>query len=316
VNLPELKAYARYMEYWIDRETNRHNLGIIVDESPFNIIEDSSGCAYQVTDGYCSKMSKLGFFNKFGLFKTVEGCRVIENVERFPVRTTHVGCPQIHDFVNNFSTIQSRDFFIKNGREHTVSSCFPSGEVEHIFTELGCSPVHHVNNAFIHLARRMIMVDGRQEFITHECEPNPTNDINAWVDLRGSFEECVNQYVHDFDAGISYITQRYFYYDPRIGGELNKIYVTLCIRSRDFIPHQYEHDGTWEHDDQNLGSRAKLTTFIVNNGARIQIDAARIRGNEELEPYTLEVRQENNQIFHIYTRADGSIYRKFIRDVL
>jgi hypothetical protein len=47
----------------------------------------------------------------------------------------------------------------------------------------------------------------------------------------------------------------------------------------------------------------------------LYIDAARIRVHDELEPYTLEVRQENNQIFHIYTGADGSIYRKFIRDV-
>ena len=37
--------------------------------------------------------------------------------------------------------------------------------------------------------------------------------------------------------------------------------------------------------------------------------------NEELEPYTLAEVQENNKIFHVYTRADGSIYRKFVRDV-
>ena len=314
INLPDRKAYARYMEYWIDRESNRHNLGVRIDEIPFNIIEDNSGCTYKATDDYCSKMSKLGYINKFGIFKTVEGCRVIENTERFPVRTTHDGCPRIHDFVNNFSTIQSRVFFTKNGREHTVSSCTPTSETEHIFTDIGCSPVHHINNNFIHFARRMIVLDARREFITHECEPNPSNGINAWANLIGSTEECVNQYLHDFDAGKSYITKRYFYYDPRFGRELNKIYVTPCIRSNDFLEHQYQHDGTWEHDDQNLGSRAKLATFIVNNGARIQIDAARIRGNEELEPYTLEVRQEETQIFHIYTRPDGSIYRKFIRE--
>lgn len=314
LNLPNRQAYARYMEYWIDKETNRHNLGVRIDEIPFNIIEDSSGCAYQTTDDYCSKMSKLGYINKFGIFKTVEGCRVIENAERFPIRTTHEGCPYIHDFVNNVSTIQSRVFFIKNGKEHTVSSCAPAREVEHIFTDLGCSPVHHVTNDFIHFARRKIVVDGREEFITHECEPDPNNGINNWVNLIGSFEECIDQYSHDFNAGRSYITQSYFYYDPRSGRESNKIYVTPCIKSHDFLVHQYQHDGTWEHDDQNLGSRARLRTFILNNEARIPIDVGRqIFG--ELEPYTLEVRQEDTHIFHIYTRSDGSIYKKFIRDV-
>ena len=316
INLPDRKVYARYMEYWFDKGSNRHNLGIKIDSVPFTIIEDSTGCAYQATGDYCSKMSRLGYINKFGIFKTIEDCRVIEDAKRFPIRTTQEGCPLIHDFVNNFSIIQSRVFFIKNGREHTVSSCAPISEAEHIFTDVGCSPVRHVNNNWIHFARRMLAVDGRQEFITNECEPNSNNGINAWASLIGSADECANQYLHDFDAGKSYIKKRYFYYDPRQGREHNKIYVTPCIRTNDVLEHQYQHEGAWEHDDEKLGSRPKLVTYITHNGARIKIDIARIRGNEELMPYVLEVREENNKIFHVYTRADGSIYKKFIKEAL
>ncbi len=315
INVPERKAYARYLEHWFDKGTNRHNLELKVDRNPFAIIEDHTGCGYQVVDDYCSKMSKLGYFNKFGLFKVVEDCRLIEDTPRFPVRNTMVGCPRIHDFVNNVSTIQSRSFFTKNGREHTVAGCTPIGEADHIFTDLGCHPIHHVNNKFIYFVRRMIVIDGRQEIITQECEPNPQNGINAWANLLASSDECRDQYLHDFDAGKSYLKKRYFYYDPRRLPEHNKIYVTPCVRSHDFLEHQYQHEDRWEHDDEKLGSRAKLATYINVNGTMVKIDVAKIRGNEELEPYTLAEVQENNKIFHVYTRADGSIYRKFVRDV-
>lgn len=316
INLPDRKAYARYMEYWLDKAAHHHNLGIKIDSMPFAIIEDHTGCAYQATGDYCSKMSKLGYINKFGIFKTIEDCRVIEDAQRFSIRTTQEGCPLIHDFVNNFSIIQNRVFFIKNGREYTVSSCAPISEAEHIFTDVGCLPVRHINNNLIHFARRMLAVDGRQEFITNECEPNPNNEINAWANLIGSTaDECANQYLHDFNAGKSYLKKRYFYYDPRPGREHNKIYVTACIRSNDVLEHHYQHEGAWEHDDETLGSRPKLLTYITHNGSRIKIDIARIRGNEELMPYGLEVREENHKIFHIYIRADGSTYKKFIKDV-
>lgn len=314
INLPDRKVYTRYMEYWIDKKANRHNLGIKIDSMPFTIIEDHTGCAYQATGDYCSKMSRLGYINKFGIFKIIENCRVIEDAQRFPIRTIQEGCPIIHDFINNFSTIQSRVCFIKNGVEHIVSSCTPISEAEHIFTDVGCLPVRHVNNNLIHFARRMLAVDGRQEFITNECEPNPNNAINAWANLIGSTDECVDQYLHDFDAGKSYLKKRYFYYDPRSGREHNKIYVTACIRSNDVLEHHYQHEGAWEHDDEELGSRPKLATYITHNGAMTKIDIARIRGNEELMPYGLEVREENHKIFHIYTRADGSIYKKFIKE--
>ena len=161
----------------------------------------------------------------------------------------------------------------------------------------------------------MIIIDGRQEIITQECEPNTQNGINAWANLLASNDECKDQYLHDFDAGKSYLKKRYFYYDPRRLPEHHKIYVTPCVRSPDFLEHQYRHEDRCEHDDEKLGSRAKLATYINVNGTMVKIDMAKIRGNEELEPYTLAEVQENNKIFHVYTRADGSIYRKFVRDV-
>jgi hypothetical protein len=314
INSTDRKAYARYMEYWIDKNSNHHNLGLRIDPVPFEFVERNNGCPYQITGNYASKSSKIGYVNKFGIFKTVEDCRVVTDTPRFPVRTTTNGCPYLHDFIDNVSTIQSRVVFIKNGREHTITSCTPIEEVEHIFTDLDCMPIYHRNNNVIHLARRMIIVDGRQELITHECEPNPTNGINAWANIIGSSEDCINQYLHDFDAGRSYIKKRYFYYDPRAAHEREKIYVTSCIRSNEVLEHQYQHDGAWEHDDEALGSRPKLATYIVHNGVRSQIDGAKIRGNEQLEPYVLEVQEVNNKIFHVYTRVDGSIYKKFVRE--
>lgn len=316
INLPELTAYARYMEYWIDKEAKRHNLTIKLDSVPFNLIEDNTGCQYHIQNNYCSKMSKLGYVNKFGVFKIVEACRFIEDQLKFPVRTTTNGCPYIHDFVNNVSLIQTRSFFIKNGSEHTVAGCAPVIQANHIFTDVGCQPIHHINNNFIYFARRIMVVDGNQEIISHECEPNPNNGVNAWANLMSSMDECSNQYLHDFVAGKSYIKQRYFYYDVRAGFERNKIYVTPCVRTNDFIVHQYKHEGEWEHDDEHLGSRAKLATYIEHDSLEIKIDGAKVRAHDELEPYNLTAeRQENNKIVHIYTRADGSVYKKFIKDL-
>ena len=121
VDLGKKKAYARYQEHWFDKNGERHDLGIKVDEGhPFNIFEESRGCPYDIEseEGYAIKTSKLGYLNRFGIFMLVDGCKVSENPEKFKVTETADGCSQLKG--NGERHVQTRLTIKKDeiGRAH------------------------------------------------------------------------------------------------------------------------------------------------------------------------------------------------------
>jgi len=127
VDMGKKKAYARYQEHWFDKNGERHNLGIKVDEShPFEIFEESRGCPFDIEtdEGYAIKTSKLGYLNKFGIFMPVVGCGISDKSEKFKITETADGCSQLK--VNGERHVQTK-LIIKKGNKITeVRECRPS----------------------------------------------------------------------------------------------------------------------------------------------------------------------------------------------
>ena len=98
------------MEYWIDREGSRHDLGIKLNSAvPFDFFEEYEGCGFDTTTepGFALKMSKLVYLNKFKTPRVVENCRITTNSQKIPIQETTRGCGLLHDFPNKVSHEQN-----------------------------------------------------------------------------------------------------------------------------------------------------------------------------------------------------------------
>jgi uncharacterized protein YlaI len=127
VDIGTKKAFARYQEHWFDKNGERHNLGIKVDEGhPFNIFEESRGCPFDIEteEGYAIKTSRLGYLNKFGIFLPVVGCGVSDKSEKFKVSETADGCSQLK--INGNRHVQARLVIKKGNKTIEVRECRPS----------------------------------------------------------------------------------------------------------------------------------------------------------------------------------------------
>ena len=127
VDLGNKQAFARYQEHWFDKNGERHDLGIKVDEGhPFNIFEESRGCPYDIEseEGYAIKTSKLGYLNKFRLFIPVSGCEISHDSKKFKITETADGCSQLK--LNGERHVQTRLTIKKDGKTIEVRECRPS----------------------------------------------------------------------------------------------------------------------------------------------------------------------------------------------
>lgn len=127
VDMGEKKAFARYQEHWFDKNGERHNLSVKVDEShPFEIFEESRGCPYdlEAEENYAIKTSKLGYLNKFRLFIPVSGCEISHDSKKFKITEIADGCSQLK--VNGEKYVQTRLTIKKDGKTIEVRECRPS----------------------------------------------------------------------------------------------------------------------------------------------------------------------------------------------
>ena len=297
INNQDKVAYALYMEHWFDREGSRHNLGIKADkELPFKLIEESKGCPFDTESevGFAIKTSKLGYLNKFGVFKTVEECRVIENSDQYPVRLTDSGCDLIHDLTSNTSQRQKRVVFNKNGREYEAKGCQTTETLNHEFITDLCNPlsVSHFHGVALTQGIRAVRIDGSLKQITNQCEPI------GEVQVDGTYEGCENIYSYHTDIGWAYLHKRFFYTLP--SGEIR--YVTQCVKTNDYVEATEEWSGEYEHHDEQRFSYKKTGMWITHpaNGTKILVEFGRVRDGADPVPH---INRDGG-----WERPDGSFY--------
>lgn len=172
VDLNKKKAFARYQEYWNDKNGERHNLGVKVDEGlPFNIFEESMGCPYdmETEEGFAIKTSKMGYLNKFGIFIPVVGCSISDKSEKFKIAETADGCSQLK--VNGERHVQTRLIIKKGNKAIEVRECRPSNiALLHDRTPCAGQYVHDFENGKSYpLAQYYYENEGQKHYVS-ECQ--------------------------------------------------------------------------------------------------------------------------------------------------
>ncbi len=297
VNNDNRVAYARYMEHWIDREEARHDLGVKVDIGlPLQFFEDTKGCPFDTDSeqGFAIKTSRLGYLNKFGIFKTVEECRVVENADKYRTRETDTGCELIHDFELNRSYQQKRLVFTKNSREYEAKACHTVEELPHEFTTDRCrARTDILGGIAIPMALRGVRVNGVFKLITQECEPQDA------VQIHSTYEGCINALNVILDERIVYLHKRYFYTKD----DGSKKFVTGCMLSNDNIPAVPEWSGEYHHFDNAHYSTKKTGLWISHpfNNQKILVDFSSVRDDSEIVQH---IQLEDGR----WQRPDGTFY--------
>ncbi len=318
INTGERKAYSRYQEYWFDRDNNRHNIGeaVYVDTSrPYPFIDEPSNCAPAVDleAGMASRQIETVYYNFNNTRKVVQECHASANAPRIPIIQTTEGCGLVHDFPNSISFEQKRSVFTIDGVQHEVLPCHQVGQaITHEFVETGCRPfVNLSKGSMTKMVRRKIQTSKGSKFITDECEPAQSKQLSS------TREGCEGNYLHDLVSSCSYLRKRYYF---PMGAE--KKFVSPCIRSESYLPHQAEING-YQHNDETRASIPKLALYIEGEEGKIIIDPAKVRGSRGEVPYTFvetETRATGESYFegcfrrirtrqiHKYERPDGTKY--------
>jgi hypothetical protein len=323
VELPRQRAYARFKEYWLDKENQRQNLSdtLYVELTrPYVFSEESGYCLPSVNlqRGTAQRQVETVYYNLFNARTVVEACHTTPN--HAPVlinQTTHL-CPMVHDFANNVSREQKRSIFTLDGIEREALACHPNDPTfPHEFVRTGCRPlVSAVNGTFIDMVKRKIRTPTGNKIISEECEPAVDNALLA------TREGCEGEFFHDLIAGFSYLKKRYYY--PHAAG---REYMTGCLRTTESLAHQTESNG-YQHDDQNLHSTPKFLLYIDSpEQGRLIVDPAKVIAALGQTNYTLLrnehrptaeqyyegcYRRTRTQSINIYTRTDGTLYERII----
>mgnify|MGYP003336052547 FL=1 len=212
VDVMNKTAYARYQEYWFNKNGERHNLGIKVDEShPFEVFEESRGCPYDIEseEGYAIKTSKIGYLNKFRLFIPVSGCEISHDSKKFKITETADGCSQLK--LNGERHVQTRLTIKKDGKTIEVRECRPS-DIALLQDRTPCAGqyVHDFENGKSYpLAQYYYENEGQKHYVS-ECQKmadylDHQTEIKEWShdDKNLISKPILSVYVDDEDAKIS-----------------------------------------------------------------------------------------------------------------
>ena len=315
------EAFSRFQKYWIDEvgQLQYINERLYVDEtSPYPLVEEPGDCPYDIDwnqDKVYPQVETV-YFDRTNTRKVVQACHRKVGQDPHDIAWIHQGCGLTHDFPNNQSRELQRAVFNKDGVEHEARSCRPRGDaLPHQFVTSVCEPIRDVDGRTItQMARRKVTTSLGDKFITQDCEPHGNSKP-----LQSTSHGCANEYVHDWGSGRSYTKVRWYH---SLRGQ--REYVTSCLRSDQFFPHQREVVD-YAHDDNAKHSKAKTIIYIEpSEGQRLEISHPQIRDEDPL-PYTYvdasveslsnRATQEDCYLvtpeasFSVYQRADGSEFK-------
>jgi len=323
VEIPRQRAYARFKEYWLNKENHRENLSdaLYVELTrPYVFSEEPGYClpSINLQRGVAQRQVETVYYNLFNARTLVEACHTTPN--HAPVlihETTHL-CPMVNDFANNVSRQQKRSIFTLDGIEREALACHPTDPAfPHEFVRTGCRPlVVAANGTFIDMVKRKIRTPTGSKIISEECEPAPNSALLATRD------GCEGEFFHDLIAGFSYLKKRYYYPHGN-----NREYMTGCLRTTESLAHQTEPNG-YQHDDENLQSTPRFLVYIEpEDQPRVVIEPFKLMTALEKINYTLFknehrptaeqyfegcYRRTRTQSINVYLRADGTLYERII----
>lgn len=205
---------------------------------------------------------------------------------------------------------QQRTFFEDRGSEHTVTPCHDSTTtVAHEFTRRGCAPIL-CPKSVIPTVKRHVTIDGQKHIVFDECQPQ------GEIALQSTTDGCDNQFVHDYIAGRSYQTMRWFY-----PWRDKRKFVTPCQRSDQFFQHIYQ---TWsyEHDDDKRLSKPTYQVSIEVNGnnltlgPHVETDETKFVAYKHLREINHITSAQNTQLkllrVGIWERPDKSVFEQIL----
>lgn len=317
------RAYSRYQEFWFDREDHKHFLGeaLYPDRGrPYHFVDEAGNCEplVDLETGLVRPQVETVYYNFNNTRKIAQDCHPAPNQRAINIRETTEGCHLHHDFARNLSYEQRKSIYTLDGLSREVLPCRSVGNpIPHEFVVSDCQPVTNLfNHTLTRMVKRKIRTLLGAKIISDECEPQNTGSLE--VDRN----ECQGQYYHDLTAGRSYLKSAYFYMNHNA-----RNYVTPCIRTSEFLPHQLEIRG-YTHDDAHRLSRPHIEYFIQTADlGRIVADVAKVRGDLGATPYVLLrnehrptadhyfegcYRRTRTNSINIYQRADGSLYEESI----
>jgi hypothetical protein len=269
-------ACATFEKYWTDESGQEHlvttgdlNGGALYTdlEHPFVLTKEVGKCEYDVNLSTMQAIpqTELVYYDRTNKRVIVGECEPSIELPPIPISLSTT-CPLIHDYQNNVSKIQKKAIFTVNGVEHVARGCVETDEtIPHEFVTDGCNAnIDPIIARYARMGKRKITLpDGKTKLLSQECEV-----IGQADNLLSTREGCIGEYVHDFNAGLSYEKHHFYYMEGN-----RRVYLPACMRSPVSYQHDKVHEG-YEFDEANERAIKKIATFINPPEGRLNIAPA------------------------------------------
>jgi hypothetical protein len=326
IDLTALTATPQYQLYYTDGGGGTNFVGECQPDADAAtaIVEDTNACPVSVdlTAGAQKAIiqAALVYTNRNGVMIQVRGCEPSANVAPLAMVQDADACSLRHDFDKQQSEELGAWTYEYNGVIYQATRCMPTGRAFPHTTVTSangayiCEPI--VANATVTIqGRQQITVNGVSQYIS-DCAPIESSQQA----LLSTTDGCttISAWTHDFEAGISYGQERFYFLRPNGQRE----YVTDCQTSGQTYAHSHSL-GSWENHDDGLYAQIRTNISITANGAEQVIAANQLLPGAQQIPYgeagtttqgtgsyTYEgcTKYEATASVTNWARPDGSIY--------
>lgn len=316
IKLDESLVYPKYQLYWINAENNRINLDKTPQldrDNPYPFVEDEKGCPFEFDfeRNKAYPQTRTLYYDRWQNAHEIKTC-TRTNHEGYPLYETEEGCTPSHEFNNKRSKIRTRVIFSVDSLTHEAKKCTESGDwIPHAFVKVQCKPILDKEGGLITpTAKRQL----RGVYITDECEPLESQK------LERTRKGCEGQYVHDWENGLSYPKERYFYEDF----QKNPIFVTKCLKTEKALKHKFKVVGYNHQDSLKVSYPLKEITFeglegLVKLSSPIQEEPIPYIYLKEEERMSREKPVEDSsfktfltEMVKVWQRADNSLFKEVL----
>ena len=259
------RKVLKYFQYFYTDENNGMNTvdtcQIDASRSTPLSVEESFACS-----DYVDRAGKVAYMQSKMTYKDSDNQEIIlsdcsVNYQKsFPIIEDSSSCSLRHLFDEDYSVVQNRLYYTKNGEEITVQACQDSSrKYQHYSTSESCAPTITKSQVTTY-SRKYINIDGIKQYIS-ECAPLSSN-------IAIQSENCTSTpYTHDFTSGQSFRNKNYFYYDGN-----NRVEVSSCVKSEEVYAHA-EDSGVCseQNDDVAMQSTIFSKKYITVDANRVYI---------------------------------------------
>ena len=289
INLKTMKANARYRNYYIDGQAERHEIPDCLDDADKQwTIKEIEGSCHVFTDfsrKVAYRRSMLKYTDGQGVVTEARGCEKSTLTAEVPMSLEVRNCTLDHDLIKGQSHETKMWVYTLGDIVYQASACArtrsqPYSHVRFTMDASGarvCAPRINQPAKRVTLSHRTgITVGGNVRYIT-ECTPDSSNKLPVVATTDGCTD--ASSWKHDLKAGVSYESERYYYlFDGQ------REYVTPCQTGS----RKYTHDVTtigWELHDDRLYALPRSRVIITPPTGEYVVSVHTVLPGATQQPY-------------------------------